>query len=102
KTPTAEPGATARTSLGLAPPPLQHQIPAIDIQRRPRDVAGGFGGEEADEVGDFDGVSETADGEGLGDGLELLGGGVFARQLGVEEPGTDSVDGDAVGSQLFG
>lgn len=54
---------------------LQDQIPA-------RDVAGSFGGEEADEVGDFDKSAETADGQSLRDGLELLKGGVFARDAG--------------------
>src|SRR6202000_756130 len=78
---------------------LLGETPA-DLDGFAGDPAGGVGGEEADDGGDFVGCAEAAEG-GAADERVL----VFLRRVGGEfgfdESGKNGVDGDAAGAELF-
>src|ERR1700730_11999466 len=97
---------------GTPPPPLRwtlrssrqdsdHQVATVDVDRRAGDVAGSLGGEKTDQFGHLGGGAEARDGEGPGVDGQLLGRGVLAGQLGVDQARTDRVDGDPVRAELL-
>src|SRR5258708_32589333 len=78
-----------------------HQIAAVDVERRAGDVAGRLRRREADQVGHFQRRPEPRHGIARRQPLQQLGRGVLARQLAVDHPGADGVDGDAELPQLL-
>src|SRR4029077_938531 len=73
----------------------QHQVAAVDVEGCAGDVAGGFGGGEANQIGDFEGSGEGRHEIPRGTTFEHLVRGMFASQLGIDHAGADSVHGDA-------
>ena len=78
-----------------------HQVAAVDVEGRAGDVAGGLGGGEANQIGDFDGGAEARHGIARGETFEQLVRSMFARQLGIDHTGADSVHGDAELAELL-
>src|SRR6202040_3021399 len=78
-----------------------HQVAAVDVDRRAGDVAGPLGGKKTDQFGHLGGGAQARHGEGPNVDGQLLGGGVLAGQLGVDQAWTDRVDGDAERAELL-
>src|SRR6478736_5590889 len=78
-----------------------HQFTAVDVERGTGDVAGGLGGGEANQIGDFEGGAEARHGITCGETFEQLVRGMFASQLGIDHAGADGVYGDAELAELF-
>ena len=72
-----------------------HQVATVDVEGRTGDVAGGLGGGEANQIGDFDRGAEARHGIARGETFEQLVRSMFARQLGIDHTGADGVHGDA-------
>ena len=74
---------------------------AVDGDDLSGDVAGGVGGQEADDGGDFIGLSETLHGDhGFDDFLDLVGQDV--GHIGGDESGGDTIDGDPAFGKFLG
>src|SRR5262245_37695740 len=82
--------------------PSNHQIPTIDVDGSPGDVAGFCGGQESDQVSHLAGAAEAGDREAGSVVFESVRGHVALDHLGIEQPWADRVDGNAEGSQLLG
>src|ERR1043166_2932124 len=80
---------------------LHHEVAAIDVQGRTGDVAGSFGRDKADQIGNLDGRAEPRDGIALSQAFENLGGGAFPSQFGVDHSRADGVHGYAERAQLL-
>src|SRR3954469_2943402 len=80
---------------------LHHEIAAVDIERRPGDVARRFGRGEANEVGDFQWSAKARNGVRGGQTLEQLRSRMLVRKLRVDHARTHRVYGNAELSQFF-
>jgi hypothetical protein len=81
---------------------LHHEIAAFDIERCAGDIAGLLGGEEADQVRDFERLAEALDRKAAGIGREVVGRGMFPRQLGIDQPRADGIDRNPIRPKLLG